>query len=336
MAYIEKTAAGKYRAHVEKHGVRESQTFPTKAEARGWAATREAEILAGARGQFPRKTLAEVLELYVKRVSSKKGGAHWEELRVAAFLRDFPRLAGKVISETTTADWAEWRDTRLRTVTGSTVQREINLFSAVYHSAMHELGPYVASSPLTKLTKPKENPARSSTWGWSTTRQVLRRLGYVTGRVPVTKAEELAYALLVALRTAMRISEVLSLGDENVNLQTRVATADHKMRYVTGAPRRVPMQPHVVRLLTVLRARGLEGGRYFDTTPTRVDSLWRSYRDSLLIENLTIHDTRGTAITRLSRKVDVLTLSRITGIRDLRLLNERYYRERDEEIAARL
>lgn len=31
----------------------------------------------------------------------------------------------------------------------------------------------------------------------------------------------------------------------------------------------------------------------------------------------------------------MLTLSRITGIKDLRTLNDRYYREQDEEIAAR-
>lgn len=64
--------------------------------------------------------------------------------------------------------------------------------------------------------------------------------------------------------------------------------------------------------------------------------MWAKYREQMMLGDLTIHDTRGTAITRLSRHVDVLTLSRITGIKDLRLLNDRYYRERDEEIAARL
>lgn len=336
MAYFEKTKTGKHRAHIDKLGVRESETFDTKRAAQEWATKREAEILDGSRGKFPRKTLGEVLDIYVKRVSSKKEGARWEELRVEAFKRNFPKLAAKVMSETTTADWSEWRDARMAKVSGSTVQREINLWSAVYHAAMHELGPYVGASPLTQLEKPKENPARTATWGWSTTKQVLRRLGYATGRAPLTKSQELAYALLVALRTSMRIQEVLSLSGENVNLQTRVATVGHKMQYVTGEPRRVPMQRQVVRLLVVLASRGLPGGRFFSTTPGRASALWGKYRAQLLIENLTIHDTRGTAITRLSRQVDVLTLSRITGIKDLRLLNERYYRERDEEIAARL
>lgn len=336
MAYIEKSPSGKYRVHVDKLGVRDSETFGTKREAQEWGAKREAEILDGSRGKFPRKTLAEVLDIYVKRVSSKKEGARWEELRVEALKRNFPKLVAKVMSETTTADWAEWRDARQAKVSGSTVQREINLWSAVYHACMHELGPYVGASPFTNLEKPQENPPRTAVWDWRTLKRVLRRFGYVTGLPPKTKMQELAYALLVALRTSMRINEVLSLSTENVNLHTRVATVAHKMQYVTGAPRRVPMQRQVVRLLVVLEGRGLPGGRYFGTTPGRASSMWAKYREQMMLGDLTIHDTRGTAITRLSRHVDVLTLSRITGIKDLRLLNDRYYRERDEEIAARL
>lgn len=59
-------------------------------------------------------------------------------------------------------------------------------------------------------------------------------------------------------------------------------------------------------------------------------------RDKMLIEDLHIHDTRGDALTRLARKYDVLTLSRISGIKGPRTLNERYYRERADQIAARL
>jgi hypothetical protein len=51
---------------------------------------------------------------------------------------------------------------------------------------------------------------------------------------------------------------------------------------------------------------------------------------------MTFHDSRGEALTRLARKVDVLTLSRISGIKDLKLLQEHYYRETSEQIAARL
>lgn len=92
------------------------------------------------------------------------------------------------------------------------------------------------------------------------------------------------------------------------------------------------MQKQASRLLGVLAGRG----RYFSMSPSQVDGLWRKQRDKMLIEDLHIHDTRAEALTRLARRYDVLTLSRISGIKDLRTLNERYYRERADQIAARL
>lgn len=336
MAYIEKTPKGKYRAHVEKRGVRESETFNTKREAQEWGAKREAEIVAAGRGQFPRKTLGEVLDEYVVRFSRRKEGAEWEAKRVAWLKRTAPWLTNKVMCETTTADWARWRDGRAAKVKASTIVRDIALWSAVYHKAMHELGPYVASSPLTHMDKPVDTTQREVLWGWRETKKMLRELGHRAGRPPATKAQEVAYVLLLGLRTAMRCGEIVSLSVASVDLSTRVATLKHKMQYLTGRPRRVPMERQALRLLCVLESRGLPGGAYFSMTAGQVDGLFRKYRDRLMLNHLHIHDTRATAITRLARKVDVLTLSRITGVKDLRVLNDRYYRERDDEIAARL
>ena len=66
-----------------------------------------------------------------------------------------------------------------------------------------------------------------------------------------------------------------------------------------------------------------------------LDALFRKARDRLLIKDLHFHDSRAEALTRLSRKVDVLTLAKISGHKDLRIL-QGYYRETAEQIAARL
>ena len=47
------------------------------------------------------------------------------------------------------------------------------------------------------------------------------------------------------------------------------------------------------------------------------------------------HDSRHEAITRLAKKLNVLDLARMTGIRDLKILNV-YYNETAESMAARL
>ena len=56
----------------------------------------------------------------------------------------------------------------------------------------------------------------------------------------------------------------------------------------------------------------------------------------LLIEGLTFHDARASALTWLSRRMDVLTLSRISRHRDLNILLASYYRERPEDISRRI
>ncbi len=75
MAYFRKVKNG-WRAEVERAGIRRTATRATKAEAQGWAVAEEAAILAGARGEFPRRTLAEAVERYRREVTDKKDGQH--------------------------------------------------------------------------------------------------------------------------------------------------------------------------------------------------------------------------------------------------------------------
>ncbi|WP_116140051.1 hypothetical protein [Paraburkholderia sp. BL27I4N3] len=74
----------------------------------------------------------------------------------------------------------------------------------------------------------------------------------------------------------------------------------------------------------------------FSVSADSLSALFRKAKIALGIANLTFHDSRGEALTRLSKKVDVLTLSRISGIKNLKILMEHYYRETSEQIAARL
>jgi integrase len=53
-----------------------------------------------------------------------------------------------------------------------------------------------------------------------------------------------------------------------------------------------------------------------------------------LIDDLTFHDSRAAALTRLSKRMDVLRLSRISGHRDLNQLLKAYYRGTAADVAA--
>src|SRR5258708_1784305 len=97
MAYYRKRSGG-WRAEVEKNGVRDSDTFPTKAQAVAWATKREAEIMAGARGELPRKYVSDALKKYAEEVSPNKKGKRWEIIRIRSsnvISRSATRLSAK-------------------------------------------------------------------------------------------------------------------------------------------------------------------------------------------------------------------------------------------------
>ena len=342
MASITKYKDG-WRVFVAVDGKRKTKTFPTKREATAWASAEERAIRElQTTPEAERYTVVDMLTRYAKEVSPKKKGWRPEKLRIAAFLRDFPMLAGKKLSEVKTPDLAGWRDARLngfygpdgrkvRAVSAASVLRDIAWLSNAFKVARSEWQ-WMTHKPFDGLRMPHTPPPRDRRVSPSEVKRICRRLGYVTGRVPRTKQQEVALVFLVALRSAMRAGEILSLGRGNLDLRRRVATVEHKTQHLTGKPRAVPLTPRAARLLRPVAERE----RCFTVSSASLDALFRKVRDQLLIEGLHFHDTRAEALTRLARKVDVMTLAKISGHKDLSILQNTYYRETADEIAARL
>lgn len=328
MPYYEKTATGT-RAHVDKLGVRRSKQFSTLKEARAWAVAAEAELQARSDGVFPEKTLADAFEKYLAEVSIHKPGHKFESLRCAALLRRFPWLGQRVMYELATPDLARWRDTRLKEVSSGTVLRELNLYRAIILKAKREWH-WLGHNPFEGLRIPRDNPPRDRRIGAWEVRRICRWLGYRTNDVHSVQ-EQVALAFLIGLQTAMRSQEILGLQPGvNVDLVARVATVKHKTQYRTRRPREIPLTYAGVRLIRAIPPGG------FTVSAASRDVNFRKAKRALMIEDMKFHDSRAEMLTRIAGKVDVLTLSRISGIKDLRLLAETYYRESSAAIAARL
>lgn len=330
MAYIRKRGK-RWAAEVERDGVRRSRSFDTKAEAANWAAQEEASILAGQRGQYPAKTLRQAIERYVEEVTPGKATARSEELRFEALMRDYPGLAGRMLVELKPGHLADWRDARLKTVTPGTVQREINSLSHLFTVAREEWR-WMGESPLKGMRQPGDNPPRDRRIEPLEVYRLCRRLGFRRG-VPQSISAQVALMFLIGLRTAMRAGEIHQLGDASVDLERRVARVKHKTQRLTGKLREIPLTRAAVRLMRPLAG---SGPQWFAVSQQNRDALFRKACAHLLIEGLHFHDSRAEALTRLARKVDVMTLARISGHSDLRTLMQAYYRETAEQIAARL
>lgn len=328
MASFSRLASKKWRAQIDKRGVRMSATFLTKAEAQEWATREEAEIERVRHGGFPRKTVGELWGRYADEVSPRKAGRKFEVDRLNAFTRDFPWLARKIVSEVAAADITRWRDERLKSVSAASVHREMTLLSNVFKVAAKEWG-WCADSPVSGVSKPSDSAPRTRRVLPSEVHRICRRLGYVTGHVS-TKNQQVALAFLIGLRTAMRAGEILALNPSRIDLKRRVVTVPHKMQYLTRRERTIPLTRRGARLVAAIPV----GGWTIDSA--MLDALFRKARDQLLIKDLHFHDSRAEALTRLSRKVDIMTLARISGHADLRILQNTYYRESAEDIAARL
>jgi integrase len=329
VASITKHGSG-WRAQIDKRGVRLSKVHATKAAAQAWATAEEAKILAGEGRRWPDKTLGDAVDRYMREVSPTKKGERAEVLRLEKFKRENSQICERQISEVRTPDLVAWRQARLREVTAGSVRRDANILRNLFRVAVEEWQ-WLGESPFRGFKVPSDNPPRDRRVKPSEVLQICRWFGFRWGKV-TTKHQEIALALLVALRTGMRAGEILSLRPSMVDLEKRTATVSHKTQHITGKPRKIPLTRQGVRLLRMVAHRD----PMFTLKPDSMSAMFYKATRAMGIEGLTFHDSRAEALTRLARKVDPITLARISGHRDLKMILNVYYRESAEDIAARL
>jgi len=308
MAYIRKLTNG-WRAEIQANGIRSSKVCETKREAQTWAMEQEAMAKRSRAGG--NKFFEDAVQRYSQTISTNKAGCVWELRRLQVMLKHFGNVPLLEIEAPTIS---AWRDARLKVVTGGTVLRESKLLRNLFLIAKNEWQ-WMDHNPFVGVKLPKENPPRHALWTWQLIKKVLRapRVG---------KTAEMQAAFHIALRTGMRLQEALA-APAAFDARRRVVTIKTK----TEARAQIPIGRLAAKLL--------------DREPFTVGAnegsvLFSKLCRELLIEGLTFHDSRATALTHLSRKVDVLTLAKISRHKDLSLLNNVYYRERADQIAARI
>jgi len=316
-----------WRAEVARNGHRESKTFSTKREAMDWANRRELELANVRAGKVTRWTLADVMQRYADEVSPEKAGERWEKARIAAMKTD--QVAKMVMQDIGPADLAAWRDRRLAKVQGATVLREIGLLRAIWTRAKLGEWRYVDHDPWPDVIKPQDNPARKVIFQEGQAERIVTALGY-EGGTPKDKREQTAVAFLLALETAMRSGEILTLEWKHVHLERRML---HLPKSKNGDARDVPLSRRAVELLEAMK--GIDEDKVFTVNAGLRDAYFRQGKTLAKIDGPTFHDARATAITRLAKKLDLLELARMVGHRDPRSLMT-YYRESATEIANKL
>lgn len=321
------TKVGKrWRVQVYVNGKRHSSKyFETKKAAMLWEVEEKDRIKNNRSRDSRHRTFADILTRYKDTVTPSKKGQLWETRRIEMLLRD--KLAQVPLSELSRRDIADWRDRRMAEVSPGTVNRELNLISHCCRVAADDWE-WLSDVPTRSLRRPKNPKPRDR----RITQDEIDTLCFameVDGVTPIKmKKQEVCVAFLFAIETAMRMGEICSLKPENI--KGRVAyLCDTK----NGFPRNVPLSERALELIAMLPPN--DKGTLWSLDGVQMSSMFKKYRDKCQIEDLTFHDTRHEAITRLAKKLKVLDLARMTGHRDLNML-QIYYNESADAIAEQL
>lgn len=324
----------RWRAQVRKFGVSKSATFLTQADAKKWAEMLEKQLESGKYNEIPDITLDELIDKYLKEVTVTKRGKREERIRLLRLSRT--PLAAISLQEIGKAHFREWQNQRLKEVSPATVLRERSSLSALMAKAIE--WDFITENPLKYLEKPKAPAPRTRRYDEHEIERLIFVSGYDVEHIepPKTLQNRTGAAFLFAIETAMRAGEIASLTWNNINFEKRTAFLPITKN---GHSRTVPLSVKAIEILQHLTSVKTESDpRVFQMEARQLDHNFRKLKKMAGLENanLHFHDTRREALTRLAEKVDVMVLAKISGHRDLSILQNTYYAPDMSEIAQRL
>jgi integrase len=260
-------------------------------------------------------TLEKALDVYLKQVTKNKKGELQEFYRINVIKRY--AIAKKKMHEISSIDIAKYRDERLNTVnfktgrklSGNTVRLEMALLSSVFKLSIIEWG-FCRENPLILVTKPKPSKGRERRLKGREEKMLLR---YFESK----GNHEMAMIITLAISTAMRQGELLSLDWSNINVSRRFATLyDTK----NGDDRTVPLNNVAIECLVNCGVKS--EGKVFSYTSNGLKSAWRTALINLKVDDLHFHDLRHEAISRLVElgTLNLMEISSISGHKSLSML----------------
>lgn len=342
-------------------GKKKTATFDTRAEAEAWAAAQERSKSLGTARAGSNPTVGELFEAYLP-VAEKHDAGRWNNYRLMRWLDD--PLASKRLHDVLTHDINEWITRRSKDIneqtgkpiTGATVNRELNLMSGAFTYAIKDRR-WIDVNPCHGARRPgRGRPRKRPLLTSDEIKAICIATGYDADPQLSTLTARVGASFLLALETGMRSGEILRIRPADylrskrtihVSATERGGRKSAKSgRSTTDPSRDVPLTARAKELLDQLletMPEKQEPKDGFSEPPYIVgvddrqrDALWRKARDRSGVENLTYHDTKHEAATRLSRFLDVLALSHAIGTKDVRLLRDTYYNDDAQRSAALL
>ena len=295
------------------------------------------------RSESERTTLREAFERYECEITVHKKSATQEKGRIKT-LKDSP-LGAMALASIRGSDVANYRDKRAVTVSASSILNELAVLSHLFTIARKEWGMESLSNPVLLARKPRRPAGRDRRFMDGEEQRLLAACDR-------SQSVALSQLLIVAVETAMRLGELLSLTWDNVDLKRRVALLPDTKN---GDARLVPLSSRAATALESV-SRHIQDRRVFWNWQAS-DSVRHAWQraiqraralyekecrelehepDADYLTGLRFHDLRHEATSRFFELgFNPMEVATITGHKTLQML-KRYTHLRAEDLAKRL
>lgn len=247
------------------------------------------------RKELERITLAKLVERYKDEVlpGKKATTISVETAILTAFLRH--PICKKRLSDLTTADFASYRDQRLKDITSASLKRQLTPIRSAFRVAIKEWGLPLRTNPLSGLTLKAHDNRRERRLEDGELERLMKALD--GSRNPF-----LSPIIRLALATGMRRGELLSLRERDIDLKRHSLFVREAKN---GYPRTIPLTSEAVAAVKEAFSR-LDHGEIrpknaclFPIAAANLRELWNATAKRAELDDFHFHDLRHEAISRL-------------------------------------
>lgn len=345
MATIVKTQGGTWKAVIRKTGhPAVIKTWRLKRDAEDWARVTEDAI---ARGQYVfrpqagrRMTVNDALDRYFKEiVPDKRPSTQQSDAKRAILIRQ--RLGQYAMDAVTREVLAGFRDQRLDDgCSNNTVRLDLALLSHLFSIAVKDWGT-VPQNPVALIRRPSPGAGRNRRLVGDEEQRLLAACDAYSNPM-------FAAIVRLALFSAMRHGEIVSLTEGQVNLERRTITLP---RTKNQSARTVPLSTAAVKVLVAALANPMRQGSslIFPGEPGRrngdhpgqrqpysINRTWRATVKTAGLADFRFHDLRHEAVSRLVELgLSDQEVAAVSGHKSMQMLR-RYTHLRAEDLVTKL
>ena len=182
-------------------------------------------------------TLADLLKRYAAEVVPRKRSAEREVYLLRVILRH--PIARLSLHRLTASEIVKYRDHRLSLVKADTVRRELAIVRHCIEVARNEWGFALPTNPMQQVKLPRAGNPRER-------RVNTGELEKLLAACETSRCRWLPAVIRLAVETAMRRSELLTMRWEDVNLEARTVLLRNTK---SGIPRTVPLSTEAINVI---------------------------------------------------------------------------------------